>query len=89
MGVLANPVRVFSLLDILGRNVRTDMGTNEIQQMISFAAKADASSIKTRIFDTTPEGFLYSTYADNGAYILLPKSGDYSEIQNACKNIFN
>jgi len=89
MGVLANPVRVFSLLDILGRNVRTDMGANEIQQMISFAAKADASSIKTRIFDTTPEGFLYSTYADNGAYILLPKSGDYSEIQNACKNIFN
>jgi LCP family protein required for cell wall assembly len=89
IGVLANPIRVFNLLDILGRNVRTDMGANEIQQMIGFATNADTSHIKTKIFDTTPEGFLYSTYADNGAYILLPKSGDYSEIQKACKNIFN
>ncbi len=89
VGVLANPVRVFNLLDILGRNVRTDMGVNEIQQMLGFAANADTSRIKTRIFDTTPEGLLYSTSADNGAYILLPKSGDYSEIQKTCKNIFN
>jgi LCP family protein required for cell wall assembly len=89
IGVLVNPVRVFNLLDILGRNVRTDMGADEIQQMIGFATSADKSDIKTRIFDTTTEGFLYSTYAENGAYILLPRAGDYSQIREACKNIFN
>ncbi|MBI4837005.1 MAG: LCP family protein [Candidatus Portnoybacteria bacterium] len=88
IGVLANPVRVFNLLDILGRNVRTDMGVNEIQQMIGFASNADTSRIKTKIFDTTPEGFLYSAYAENGAYILLPRAGDYSQIRETCKNIF-
>jgi hypothetical protein len=48
----------------------------------------DKENIIRRVFDTTPEGLLHSTTASNGAYILLPASGNYSQMQAACKNIF-
>jgi len=89
LGFLVNPVKIFGLLDILGRNVRTDMGMNEMQDTIRLASSADTQHLTKRVFDTTPEGLLYSTTASNGAYILLPVSGDYSQMREVCKNIFN
>lgn len=88
LGVLTNPVKIFNLMDILGRNVRTDMGANEIQGLISLASGVNKENTIKKVFDTTPEGLLHSTVAENGAYILLPVVGDYSQIREVCKNIF-
>lgn len=88
IGVLGNPLKVFNLLDILGRHVRTDAGMNEMQEMLRLASGIKAESIIKRIFDTTPEGLLYSSYAENGAYILLPVNGNYDKIREVCRNIF-
>ena len=89
LGVLANPVKIYNLLGILGRNVRTDMGMPEIQEMIRLASTADTDNIITKVFDTSAEGLLYSARADNGAYILLPVGGSYEKIRAVCRNIFN
>lgn len=89
LGVLANPVKIFNLLDILGRNVRTDMGVGEMQSLAGLVSGVDKEHIIKKVFDTTPEGLLYSSVADNGAYILSPVAGDYSQIREVCKNIFN
>lgn len=89
LGFLANPVKVFNLLSILGRNVRTDMGMGEMQGLISLASGIESSNIARKVFDTTSEGLLYSNHADNGAYILLPVGGNYDKMREACKSIFN
>ncbi len=88
LGVLANPVKIFNLLDILGRNVRTDMGAGEMQNLAGLASGIGGGNVIKKVFDTTPEGLLHSTVADNGAYILLPVAGDYSQIRETCRNIF-
>jgi LCP family protein required for cell wall assembly len=89
LGVLANPVKIFNILSVLGRNVRTDMGASEIQQIISLAAGINSETTIKKVFDTTPEGLLHSSTAENGAYILSPVGENYDKIREACRNIFN
>jgi LCP family protein required for cell wall assembly len=88
LGILLNPVKVFGLLDTMGRNVRTDMALGEINNLISLSKNLNFKNIQSKVFDTTPEGLLYATTSDKGAYILLPQGDNYDKIRGACKNIF-
>jgi LCP family protein required for cell wall assembly len=89
LGVLANPVKIFQILDSLGKNVRTDMPISRVAELISMIEEFSDKDIKHKVFDTAPEGFLYDSRTETGAYILLPQGDDFSKIQNYCKNIFN
>lgn len=88
LGVLGNPVKLYQILESLGRNVKTDMPWDEMKNLIPLAADFDSTKIVHKVFDTTPEGLLYSSRASNGAYILLPQGDDFSKIKETCRNIF-
>jgi LCP family protein required for cell wall assembly len=88
LGVLGNPIKIYQILESLGRNVKTDMPWDEMKSLISLAGNFDSTKIAHKVFDTTPEGLLYSARASNGAYILLPQGDDFSKIKEASKNIF-
>lgn len=88
LGVLLNPIKVFNLLDILGKNLGTDMSLSEIKNLISLSSDLDIKNIKTLVFDTSPEGLLYQTFI-NEEYILLPIGDNFEKIQEASQNIFN
>jgi anionic cell wall polymer biosynthesis LytR-Cps2A-Psr (LCP) family protein len=89
LGALSNPIKIFQILDSLGRNVRTDIGVGEIKDLVAMVDDLDSKDIVHKIFDTTPEGLLYSSQNENGAYILLPVGDNFSKIKEACKNIFD
>lgn len=89
LGVLANPVKIFQILDSLGKNVRTDMPISKAAEFVSMASGLKEEDIKHKVFDTTPQGFLYDSRTESGAYILLPIGDDFSEIQEYCRDIFN
>jgi LCP family protein required for cell wall assembly len=88
LNVLANPVKVYNLLDALGKNVRTDMNLTEIGNLINLATNLDIKNIKKRVFDTSPQGLLYHTFI-NEEYVLLPIGDNFDQIQAACQNIFD
>lgn len=88
LGVLANPVKVYNLLDIIGKHVRTDAPWSELVELTTLVYQADTDDIKKKIFDDTPEGLLYHTFVDD-EYVLLPTAGNFSEIQAACRDIFD
>ena len=88
LGLLGNPVKIYQILESLGRNVKTDMPWDEMKSLIPLAADFDSKKIVHKVFDTTPEGLLYSARASNGAYILLPQGDDFSKIKEICRNIF-
>jgi len=81
-------VRIFQLLDVLGRNIRTDISLAEMKDLISLAQQADTKNITRKVFDTTPEGLLYQTKSDNDLYILLPQGDNFEKIHEVCINIF-
>jgi len=88
LGFLGNPVKIYQALETLGNNVRTNVPLSEVPKFISLAQKINSKDVVHKVFDTTPEGLLYSAYASNGAYILLPRGDDFSKIKEVCKNIF-
>jgi len=89
LGVLLNPLKIFELLNIMGKNVRMDMSLGQIEPLISMINSLNLKNIEQKVFDTTPEGLLYASTSDKGAYILLPVGDNFDKIREACKNIFD
>lgn len=89
LGVISNPVKIISMVNSLGNHVRTDAELWEIEELAQIVGKINNSSIKRRVFDTSEQGLLYQSHASNGAYILLPDGGDYDQMHEACKDIFD
>jgi len=89
LGVLSNPLKIISILNTLGNDVRVDAQLWEIQEMAVLAQKVDSSKIRRKVFDTTESGLLYASRDQNGAYILLPDGDNFSKIREEIKNIFN
>lgn len=87
LGVLANPVKVYNLLDVAGENIRTDMNLADIKGLISLSSKLDINNVRELVFDTTPQGLLYDTFINN-EYVLLPINDDFGKIREACRDIF-
>lgn len=85
LGILANPVKLYAILDIIGSHIKTDYPF-DIPRLLSLANTLDYRNIKHVVLST--QNYLYQSKDSNGAYILLPKDGDYSDIQHFIKNIF-
>lgn len=90
-GILANPVKIYQLLEALGRNVRADMEINlaKIKEFVDLVQNFGSQPIIHKVFDTSPEGLLSEAHTEKGVYILLPANGDFSKIQKICNGIFN
>lgn len=86
LGVLANPVRVFNILDAIENNVRTDMSIDDMKDLLKLAQKAKIQNFKKAVLDTNEKGLLVEDRL-NGLYVLLPKGGNYEEIQSLIQNI--
>lgn len=88
LGVLANPVKIFNILDTIQNNVRTDMSISEMKDLLALAQKKKIQNFKKAVLDTSEGGLLIEDKI-NGLYVLLPKAKNFSEIQELAKNIVN
>lgn len=88
-GIIFNPYRIDKLLKIVEKNFRTNMMVTEIEETIKLFKDMKSPSIAAKVIDNGPEKLLYSTYNNEGAFILLPTDGNYNKIQEDIRNIFN
>lgn len=83
MGVLSNPAKITSLLNVLGRHVRTDLQAEEIKAFFSiFKESAQEGSF---VLDTSSQlGLLASSSDPVAGYISYPSEGinDFSKVQS-------
>jgi len=86
LGILQNPARALSLLDLFGRHVRIDATAEDIVEGIK-TARQIGDTITQRLVLDTASGLLYSSTIQ-GSYVLLPQNGDFSPIQDRVRNIF-
>lgn len=87
-GMLFNPLKINSFMDIIGTNVKTDLNAWEIKELIDIAKDLDFSGAKKRVFDTSESGLLEAKTNEIGEYILIPRGGTYEEMRNVCQDIF-
>lgn len=85
---LVQPQKILQIMGILQEHMDTNMEIGEIMSLAKIAKDIDASEITTKVLTTGKDGPLYSTTGPGGAYILRTDSGDFSEISQIVKDIF-
>ena len=90
LGFLANPFKIYKLLDIIGKNVITDFPLTDLKKFINIAKSIDLDKvkIKKKVFQTGKNELLYASKI-NGLYVLLPKGNNFARIREECQGIFN
>jgi len=84
---LIQPHKIIKVLDILKKHIRTNLETREIIQLSKLLKEINSKQIINKVLDSGPDGPLYADTV-NGAYILRPKAGDFSELSRIVQNIF-
>jgi LCP family protein required for cell wall assembly len=83
-----NPSRIKILYDIFKDSIETNISLNDALAVYDLSKKLDSSQVKSAVLD----GELLYNPTDaapyNGAWVLLPKSGDFSAIQQKVKELF-
>ncbi len=82
-GILANPSKLTQLINILGRNVRTDIQPGNFSALLSLVNQIDESKMTTTVLDTSATGPLTSSVI-GGADVIIPKAGltDFSAVKD-------
>lgn len=83
---------VNAILNTLSDNIRTDMHLWEMKRFYELARTINPEAVHSNILSTGPNGLLVgSTEVLGGtpASVLRPRTGDYGEIQQLAKNIFD
>jgi ribosomal protein S6 len=93
MQTLFNVVALSKILDTLGDNIKTDMAFDDIEQFIRLSKIIDTQNINNVVVDAWKEDSLLKVshvmLGDSRAFILIPRIGNYREIQDVAENIFN
>jgi len=87
LGFLANPKKIFDLVNIAGDHVRTDFTINEIKALANMAGDFTKDNISTEVLTDASDGPLYSD-SSSGTFLLLPKDKSWKGVQRIAHEIF-
>lgn len=88
VNTLVNPKKINDLITIVGDHVRTDLSVPEMERLATILKDVPTSSITTTVLDTSTNGPLVGL-TDSRGYIILPRKGNFSEVQAIAANLFN
>ncbi|MBN2854554.1 LCP family protein [Patescibacteria group bacterium] len=87
-GTLLNPVTLGKLANQLNKNVSTNLEIWEVLRLWDIGKDIERDQIINFVLNDAPDNYLISSRGEDGAFILLPKSGNFSDIRNLVQNIF-
>jgi len=86
---LLNPVMVTKLVNEFSKNISTDIVAWEALRFWDLFKDVDRAQIINEVLSDAPTSYLVSSKGEDGAYILIPRSGNFSAIRQMIQNIFN
>ncbi len=90
---MLNIIFLNNILNALGEHIRTDVPLSDLDSFLDLIKKIDTHITTNEVLDSRgPDSLLVVSHTALGgvrAYILIPRTGNYSEIQERAKNIFN
>jgi polyisoprenyl-teichoic acid--peptidoglycan teichoic acid transferase len=87
--VLFKPKLISGIIETLHEHVSTNLKVWEMVKLWDLAKGVDSQNIVSKVLDNSPNGLLTDLITAEGAYVLIPRSGDFSEIQYLVNNIFS
>ncbi len=76
----SDPIKTVSILNSLRSNIKTDINIWNTNELLDLTKEID-SSAKIKKYVMTTDNLLYDTKTDGGAYILLPKGDNFTQIK--------
>jgi len=87
-GTLTSPQKIYDLINTLQDHIQTNVELAEIPHFLKTAQNINTDNIKRVVLDNSTRGLLRDSWTEDGAYVLLPRTGNLKEIQTLVKNIF-
>ncbi|HRY82301.1 MAG TPA: LCP family protein [Candidatus Moranbacteria bacterium] len=88
-GTLLNAVALNQLLNVLGENVKTNISSSELEDFIKLARKLDTDNINNIVLDAWKSDSLLKGSRIYQTSALIPRIGNWSEVQDIAQNIFD
>lgn len=86
---LLNPVTVGKLINEFNKHIATNLEVWEIVRLWDMFKNVERDKIINKVLSDAPGGLLISSTSSEGAYILLPITGNFAQIRNFVQTIFN
>jgi LCP family protein required for cell wall assembly len=86
---ILNPSKISSVYNDLADHISTNLKIWEMFRLWTMLKDVKEENITNKVLDNSPSGLLVDGRGLDGAYILTPKSGDFSEVQYLVQNVFN
>jgi polyisoprenyl-teichoic acid--peptidoglycan teichoic acid transferase len=83
------PHTLSSIYQNYQENVSTNLKIWEMIKLWDMFKDVEKDKISNKVFDNSPNGLLINQISQAGAYILVPRSGDFAEIQYFVRNVFS
>ncbi len=84
-----NPKKITDLFSLLNQYTKTDLEPWEAVKLIHLTKGSNSQNIITKSIDDGPGSYLKAGYAQSGAFILQPVTGNFSAINKLIKEIFS
>jgi len=88
LSLLLQPGKIANIMDALNEHFITNLKTWEMIKLWSIFKDAESDNIITKVLDNGANGLLIDMINEEGAYILVPRYGDFAEIKYLVNNIF-
>ncbi len=87
LSTITSPRRLSLVIQTFGDHTRTNLEIWEILRLAKLT-RGSSGSLISRVLDSSPTGLLKNETGFDGAFLLAPRSGTWSEVQTLAKNIF-
>lgn len=85
---LLKPGMLSRIITELNLNIKTNLEAWSLLKIWNEYKDVQADQISNTVLNDGPGGFLVASRSDDGAYILIPQTGNFNNIQAMLKNIF-
>lgn len=85
---LLKPAMIIKISSQLKEHVDTNISVTDMIALWDDYKNINKTNIINKVFDNGPDGLLINTTGVDGAYLLMPRTGNYNEIKAAVQNIF-
>jgi LCP family protein required for cell wall assembly len=85
-GYFYRPDKILEVVGILSQHLKTDLSIQEIRELYTIVKGISSSNVKSVVLDNSTDGPL--KVVSNGKYYLVPKAGDWSEVQRIAEDFF-
>ncbi len=86
---LLNPVMISKLVKELNKNISTNLDAWKVVRLWTLFKNLKRSNIINKVLSDAPDNLLTAKINENGAYVLVPKTGNFSQIRRMVKDIFS